>query len=753
MSNSKLNFKISTGLKNIIGKELINDKFIAVFELIKNSYDAGAKRVDLVFENFGSEFPTMIIKDDGCGMSLEDLTEKWLFVGYSEKKEQNQTDEYRDKIKRKAAGAKGIGRFSCDRLGKEVTLYSKTKNDEMVHKVSVNWDEFEKDDKNEFVDVELDYEHIHYPEIEESGTIIKILSFREEWKEKDLTKLKKSVMKMINPMNDEDDKFEVFFNVTDSNDDEYELQLKSNIDLNKNSNVISGKVENDIFERLNLKTTNILVEISKDGETITSRLEDRGSFIYEIKEKNTYKFLKSIKSSLFALNRSAKMTFTNIMKIEPVKYGSIFVYKNNFRIYPYGEPGNDFFDIDKRKSQGYARFLGSRDLIGRISIKGNDKHFIETSSRNAGFLQTPEFFELQSFFMDKVLKPLEKYVVDIIKWGQLTRKEIKKNTGEIIKPEDVTIDIMNKLLDTKKEENILKIDFNKKLTEVIDIKSGDNLENVLKKAEKIASYMTDKSFFNLIQDIKEKTKDFEKQNIEGQKALDEIKKKSEARKRAIKALSTFNSKDKAIYAGSLHTVGLDAGSIKKKIDKIFEFHNNEISKPVRNELVRVHLLAQKIQYFSEYCNKANFNMESVKINKNLGAYIKGYVDNIIQDTHSIYITVENENNSSVDKFNPKEIAVLVQNVISNSIKYRASTIKFKLFKENEINYIIIEDNGDGLSEEADPEGIFKFGVRYGNNSGSGIGLYHVREIVKKQLKGNISLDPTFKDGFRLKVVY
>ena len=47
----KLTFKISSGLKNIIGRELITDKVIAIFELVKNSYDAGANKVEISFNN------------------------------------------------------------------------------------------------------------------------------------------------------------------------------------------------------------------------------------------------------------------------------------------------------------------------------------------------------------------------------------------------------------------------------------------------------------------------------------------------------------------------------------------------------------------------------------------------------------------------------------------------------------------------------------------------------------------------------
>ena len=59
-----LHFKVSSGLKNIIGKELINNKFIAIFELVKNSYDAGATNVTIKFENIYSDDSKISIIDD-----------------------------------------------------------------------------------------------------------------------------------------------------------------------------------------------------------------------------------------------------------------------------------------------------------------------------------------------------------------------------------------------------------------------------------------------------------------------------------------------------------------------------------------------------------------------------------------------------------------------------------------------------------------------------------------------------------------
>ena len=87
--NKTLSFKVSSGLKNIIGRDLINDKFIAIFELVKNSYDANANKVNITFEINELGNNRIIIEDDGFGMSFDDIINKWLFVAYSDKKSIN----------------------------------------------------------------------------------------------------------------------------------------------------------------------------------------------------------------------------------------------------------------------------------------------------------------------------------------------------------------------------------------------------------------------------------------------------------------------------------------------------------------------------------------------------------------------------------------------------------------------------------------------------------------------------------------
>ena len=141
----ELTFRVSTGLKSILGQDLITSDNIAILELVKNSYDAHATKVLITFEE-----NAITISDNGKGMTLNDIQNKWLFVGYSAKSDGTEDASYRSKFKRNFAGAKGIGRISCDRLGSEVWLTTKSEYSSTVEVIHVDWNKFEKSLKKEF---------------------------------------------------------------------------------------------------------------------------------------------------------------------------------------------------------------------------------------------------------------------------------------------------------------------------------------------------------------------------------------------------------------------------------------------------------------------------------------------------------------------------------------------------------------------------------------------------------------------------
>ena len=214
----EVQFKISSALKNLIGKELITDEFVAVFELVKNSFDANAKKVKVIFENqYNPQASKILIWDDGRGMNLDDLNNKWLFVGYSAKKDGSEDKDYRDKLKNKRtfAGAKGVGRFSCDRLGAHLDLFTK-KELGNYEKLSINWADFEKDAKREFMNVRVLHQTLANPPFHdfESGTILVISQLRDQWDRERILVLKNSLEKLINPNQaNEDDSFPQDFHV------------------------------------------------------------------------------------------------------------------------------------------------------------------------------------------------------------------------------------------------------------------------------------------------------------------------------------------------------------------------------------------------------------------------------------------------------------------------------------------------------------------------------------------------------------
>ena len=160
MDREYISFDIKTGMKNIIGRDLITDDFIAIYELVKNSYDANADYVTITFND-----DEIIIADNGKGMSEEDIKEKWLAVAYSAKKDGSEDDDVKRsphlnnlKSRRYYAGAKGVGRFSCDRLGNKLELTTTHISAQNTFKIEVDWEQFEFDAKQSFNSIQIPFE-------------------------------------------------------------------------------------------------------------------------------------------------------------------------------------------------------------------------------------------------------------------------------------------------------------------------------------------------------------------------------------------------------------------------------------------------------------------------------------------------------------------------------------------------------------------------------------------------------------------
>lgn len=437
---NELHFKTNVQLKSIIGKDLINDDNIAILELVKNSFDADAKRVNVTYLNlknnddeltqsFSNKTSRLIIQDDGLGMDLEDIQDKWLNIAYSEKKSNKKQHN------RRMAGAKGVGRFSCDRLGEYLNLYAKTKDDNKYLKLSIDWKLFEiEDEKKEIQSIPLKFQYLSKNEIEnlgfkafDNGVLLEVIKLRSSWaypiKDKSgntikwdtekFVDLKKYLEKLINPNQAfQNDDFGIYISTPEF--------IKEN-DLRNEYEKFIGKVENRIFDKLDFKSTSIETRTQDGGKIIYTELKDKGDTIFWLKEKNPYyPSIKNVKISIYYLNPYAKAFFTKQTGIQSVNYGSIFLFINGFRISPYGDVGNDWLGLDQRKAQKTRSFLGLRDIIGQIEILDELNDFQIISSRE-GIVRNDNYKDLTNSerndsFYYKAHRRLERYVVEGLNW-------------------------------------------------------------------------------------------------------------------------------------------------------------------------------------------------------------------------------------------------------------------------------------------------------------------------------------------------
>jgi hypothetical protein len=750
-------FSVTSGLKSIIGSDLILDDFIAVFELVKNSFDAHASKVRLIFEK-----DKIIIWDNGKGMTLDDIEDKWLQVAYSAKKEGQEDTEleateykdYRDRLasSKYFAGAKGIGRFSSDRLGQHLKLTTrKASNKAKFEQLSIDWGDFEIDPKERFENIKISY--IDPPNTTSyhkftHGTILEITGLRSAWPRKKLQDLKHSLEKLINPFDsiDRDRK------TTVSKSKKFIIEIEASAELDSDKNAegrdkVNGPVTNFIFETLELKTTQLFTEVSTDGKFITTQLEDRGKLIYRVREKNTeYKQLADIRMHLFYLNFAAKHNFTRLMGIESVKFGSVFLYKNGFRIYPFGEENEDSFGIDRRKQQGYARFLGSRDIIGRIELFGNDDKFQETSSRDGGLKRTKAFEELEECFMKKCLLRLERYVVDIQWFLKDKQREDISAIQQSQTARTKILDLITKLVDNDK---VTLEEYGKDFLSVMDEKAqeGMDIPEAFNALEQLGSKTHDITF---VKQIKKARREYEllrkKKERSDQKAREEedARKATETELEIEKQRSTYLLATRKTLSedaeGLIHNIVITTKAISANVDTLIEKIKAGTIKEAEllRRLSTIKYNVEKTKKISKLITRANFKSQAEKQVTDVAKYIEQYAQyyNEIYETDQLVIKINNHKAHLTRKVNILELSMIFDNLISNAEKAGAKNVLVDIKNKDDQLVVQFSDDGKGVDQalQNNIDLIFELGVTTTN--GSGIGLNHVKDGLRK-INGDI----------------
>lgn len=744
---NQLQFRISSGLKNIIGKDLITDDFIAIFELVKNSYDAHATKVLIEFKNLNRPDAIIRITDNGKGMNYDDLLNKWLFVAYSAKKDGTEDIDYRNKIQSKTfyAGAKGIGRFSCDKLGSKLLLIT-TRDEEnsKTQQIRVDWENFEQDTKEEFINIGVSHTTLSQNPLKfKSGTLLEITGVRadSEWSYEKIVRLKNSLSKLINPFeNNEERVFEIEIIA-----EEYlEIDKKQESQYGK----VNGLVENNLLKILNEKSIKIHSAISENGKQIKTEITNNGVWLFTVTFKNNfYPLLNNLFIELFYLNRSAKNNFTRTMGIRNVEYGSVFLYKNGIRVYPYGEPGADPLELDKRQQARLGDRLGTQQLIGRIEINGENEDFKETTSRDGGLIKNQAYYQLFTYFID-VLEKLESFWLSIYKYGIDTKGYSDED--------NVETKIIKSLLKIKNVDEEIIYDFNPNIVSLLTDtqEENENALTLIKSIENIARVTDNKELISKIKKVKSTLDDAITIAEIAEEEIKEKEKEIKEKETQNLFLKSVRSQDFDDLLSFMHHTGIYAQTINSYLKNISLklSRNIEITKEDLIEIIRsISFEANKIQNISEFATKANFRLKTEELETDIVNYLTEYITNILPSINNKSLEILFQNNVEkevIKKIKPIEINILIDNLVVNSRKAKSSKLFISLSELNGKLFFEFKDNGIGINPN-ELKRIFEFG--YTTTDGSGLGLYHVNQIVSN-LKGKIEVQNNSDRGVTFKII-
>lgn len=798
---NKVHFKTNILLKNIIGKDLITDDNVAMLELVKNSYDAGSKIVELHFQNIVNnddnnedkedrKLSGIIVCDKGCGMDYDGLLNKWLNIAYSEKKENTRLNG------RRQAGNKGVGRFSCDRLGKILTIYTKMEGQSCL-KMAIDWRLFENENaqNEEIQDVEFEVQEVSDNEVLaltgwdffEKGTILDICLLRDIWTPEKIIRLRRDLEKFIDPNSTfSEDSFKINLIAEEYRD--YDKREGNEVQR------VNGPVENKIFEQLNFRTTSVTSFVDPEGRYIVTKLQDRGREVFELRENNIYSNLRNVKMTVYYLNPYSKRYFRYQTGLSSLDFGSIFLFINGFRIPPYGDQGDDWLGIEKRKAAGYKRYLSTREVVGRVEIRDEHGDFMIISSRT-GVVNSDAFMELSREgapygFFYKGFRRLERFVVEGISWDttqekvledgiiegkekfkldDLSRdKQILSVIRQIIDVDESAIDYLHineefveEIMNAQMEATANNIEgMVKELSELTDNASpeainkfierlqgdSDELEKLVSLVGRIAPTHTNLNrLYHFKEEINRKQQELaykEQQLLDAQKAkqkADEEKAELEKRLALEKEKNTYlltsNRSMSEDAKGMVHTIKIISGDIKALTANTYNDlkAGNLSQEDLKTVFGQIIFQADKAMKISKLITRANFKAESENKIVNVVAYISQYLDIYKDVVGNTNITIEKK--FSIDSFIKKisvlDIAVIIDNLISNSQKANATRVLIEGESTGDKKLrLIISDDGEGLDPIFDSveDSIFELGVT--TTDGSGIGLHTVKTVIE-----------------------
>lgn len=720
-----------------LGRDSIKDHSTALIELVKNSYDADAKNVDIEIYSKANEF--IRIADNGFGMTEFELRNNWLRIGFSAKKI-SKTSE----LGRRKTGEKGIGRISTDRLGSLLELRTKSINDKLIG-LKLNWDDFDVEGKD-LSDIKVkifEPESIELPELNgvksETGTEIIISNQRQKWTPKNIENLFTELSALTPPFEEVVDfkinlKNDVLPNVSRIIDTNFlnaaEINLEAFYD-GKGSDIIYT-INNKYTKKETLETVDWKNLITKSDINVSDNIIDKlRCGPVTLKLSFFLREAASVENMSFNLSDLREFLDNN---------AGIKIYRDKIVVKPYGFPtsqfGYDWLNLADRKAQdpaGISRGNNYRitpnQIVGATFISRDNNLSLSDSAAREGFVESEAFLDLKYFILGSI-NMLESYRTKLlpeIKKSKSSEKSTESNTDKIIK----SLSEIEADLSEIKDEIGLSKDIDNDVKESVQ----KNITNLSKTTQKVEKTIADLLNWN--------------RTLSGLATV------------GISSAVFGHETEGSItqFKGSTTTAKL---LLKKKVPDIVGAIS-EIDKAIKH--------SNKVAAWGAYALTRVQREKRSKKNIN----IKKTIANVIAELNPAFIAASIDLTCNglelVSKTYQMDIETILINLLTNS--YTATTQKggerkiivslkredLKIKMKNDIlGYsIIVSDSGPGVSKEFshrvfEPLFSTKINPNLGSNSvGTGLGLTVVSSIVR-DLKGKISfdIDPVLK-GARFKV--
>lgn len=406
MGNASIKF--STDILRRLGEELNPSPAQGILELVKNAYDADATSCHIKLIDIDKPGGSVRITDHGDGMDEDGILNGWLVLGRSKKKLNQLT-----RLGRQPAGSKGLGRLAALRMGTKAKLITRPRSTPSdLYKLVIDWQKFDDVTLVEDVDLTIVKKVSDDSKKRRSGTSILLKNLTHKITRADVKRLARELLLLADPFNEDPAGFKPTLDAPEYAD-------------------LAARVQNKYFKDADY---HLHATTDKNGLLQATVTDWQGRELFAGNHDDIVSGKKKKKFDcppitldlwVFILNQNSfttkESTLTEVREWLS-SFGGVHLYQNGLRVAPYGNPGNDWVEMNLLRSRSPEERPGTNTSIGRISITDSEGLLIQKTDRS-GFIESDIFSDL---------KTIAQYCLEWMAKRRLEVAEIRRAKNRLI---------------------------------------------------------------------------------------------------------------------------------------------------------------------------------------------------------------------------------------------------------------------------------------------------------------------------------